>query len=155
MDKYLKWMTYIGVIALLLIMLNANSFKAYGGGLPTQETYSNYEVKHITNTLYGIAGTTALNEWNWSRHVKKVWIIRKSSHSLFCDFDVDIPTFSYVIPTSTDSFLLDGEMASDFKGNIIEIPIECDSMAVFVDSDTAAGVQVVPTPNIRIIGIGD
>lgn len=149
MKRVLKWMGCMGVIILFTTMC-----KVYGDGLPVYQSYDNYEVKRVTNTLYGIAGTTVNNAWEWDRHVRQICIVRKSSHPIYIDFQVKVSSFGYTVPTVSDTYCINGAMASDQLNNTFEFDIESDEFSIYVSSNNFDGVENVPTPDIRIFGFG-
>ena len=126
----------------------AESYK--GGGT---YSYKNYEYKSTTNTLYGISNDTTsvrpLNTWAWSRRVQEVQVVRKSSHTLYLNFDLYVDTYSYVVPVATMAYVLDGVLATELKDNIFTFSAESDFFSIYVDSNSAS-----ESVDIRIIGIG-
>lgn len=145
----MKKIIFAGIIALFVLP------KVYGDGLPVYTSYSNYEVKRVTDTLYGVTGTdTVNNSWDWERHVDEIWVIRKSSHPLYLNFQVAVDSFGYTVPTISDTYCINGAMASDQLNNTFVFPIQSDEFSVYVGSNNLDGVQNVPTPDIRIIGVG-
>jgi len=154
-------MRYLSAFAAmgLLFLLNAQMPRpAYADNEIPIAAYTNYEVKHVTATFYGVTGDTTavhpLNTWEWTRKVQNVQVVRKSSHSIYMDFDVYVDTYSFDAPTATDSYCLDGALGSTLIDNTFTIPIACDSFSIYVNTTTSEGTIITTTPDIYIRGIG-
>ena len=145
-ERLFKWGLFsFGV--LLFGFLFISNIEPYP--MPVNQSYTHYEVKKATNSAFAVRTNQVLNAWDWTRRVNRIDVVRRSSHTIFCDFTKKVSSFTFTVPTvySSYTYVLDGSTTTNVLSNIYTFYIESDAFSIYIATMTTA-------PDITVIGYG-